>query len=202
VFPSILLLLFVLWFAALGLSPYDRGDWLLENLLVIAAVPVLVRTYPRFRFTNGVYLGLFVLFCLHEIGAHYTYSLVPYDAWLRDAFGFELTSLFGWKRNHYDRLVHFLYGLLVTPALWQVLEHFASPRGAWRWLLPATAMFGHSTLYELMEFAAAVVFGGALGTAYLGTQGDVWDAQKDMTLACLGTVLALVGIAVRERRRV
>jgi putative membrane protein len=201
VLPPILLLLFGLWFAALGLSVDDRGTWLLENLLVFAALPILVRTYPRFRFSNGVYVGLFVLFCLHEIGAHYTYSLVPYDAWLRGAFGFDLNSLFGWERNHYDRLVHFLYGLLVTPALFEVFEHFASPRGAWRWLLPGTAMFGHSTLYELMEFGAAVVFGGELGTAYLGTQGDVWDAQKDMTLACLGTVLALLRIAVRERRR-
>jgi putative membrane protein len=201
VLPPILLLLFVLWFATLGLSVHDRGTWLLENTLVFVAVPILVRTYRSFRFSNGVYLGLFVLFCLHEIGAHYTYSLVPYDAWLRDAFGFDLTTRLGFERNHYDRLVHFLYGLLVTPALWQIFEHFAPARGAWRWLLPATAMFGHSTIYELMEFAAAVVFGGDLGTAYLGTQGDVWDAQKDMTLACLGTVLALLCIALRERRQ-
>lgn len=199
--PPILLLTFGLWFAALGLSVDDRETWLLENLLVFAAVPILVWSYRRFRFSNGVYVGLFVLFCLHEIGAHYTYSLVPYDAWLREAFGFDLKSLFGLERNHYDRLVHLLYGLLVTPAMWEVFQHYAPPRAAWRWLLPAATMFGHSTIYELMEFAAAVVFGGDVGTAYLGTQGDVWDAQKDMTLACLGSVLALVRIAVRERRR-
>jgi putative membrane protein len=199
--PRILLLLFGLWFAALGISVDDRQTWLLENLLVFAALPILVWSFPRFRFSDGVYVGLFVLFCLHEVGAHYTYSLVPYDAWLRGAFGSDLTSLFGLERNHYDRLVHLLYGLLVTPAMWEVFQHYAPPRGAWRWLLPATAMFGHSTIYELMEFAAAALFGGDVGTAYLGTQGDVWDAQKDMTLACLGSVLALVRIAVRERRR-
>ena len=199
--PPILLLLFALWFAALGVSVDDRETWLLENLLVFAAVPILVGTWRRFRFSNGVYVGLFVLFCLHEIGAHYTYSRVPYDALLRAVAGTDLTALFGFERNHYDRLVHLLYGLLVTPAMWEVFQRYAPPRGAWRWLLPAATMFGHSTLYELMEFGAAAVFGGDVGTAYLGTQGDVWDAQKDMTLACLGTLLALARIAVRERRR-
>ena len=110
--PPILLLLFALWFAALGASVDDRETWLLENLLVFAALPILVGTWRRFRFSNGVYLGLFVLFCLHEIGAHYTYSRVPYDAWLRAVAGTDLTALFGFERNHYDRLVHLLYGLL------------------------------------------------------------------------------------------
>jgi putative membrane protein len=201
VLPPLLLLLFGLWFAALGLAVDDRETWLLENLLVFVALPILVTTYRRFRFSNGVYLGLFVLFCLHEIGAHYTYSLVPYDAWLRRAFGTDCATLFGFERNHYDRLVHFLYGLLVTPAMWEIFEAYAPARAAWRWLLPAATMFGHSTLYELLEFGAAVVFGGDVGAAYLGTQGDVWDAQKDMTLACLGTLLALACIAARERGR-
>jgi putative membrane protein len=199
--PLALLLAFLVWFLALAIAPSYREDWLLENLLVFVAVPLLVWTYPRFRFSNRVYLGLFVFFCLHEVGSHYTYSEVPYDAWLRALVGRDLTSLFGFGRNHYDRLVHFAYGLLVTPALWQVFEGYAPARGAWRWLLPATAMFGHSLSYELIEWAAAVLFGGDLGVAYLGTQGDPWDAQKDMALAASGTVLALTGIAILERRR-
>jgi putative membrane protein len=196
VFPALLLAAFAVWFVAWGVSPSYREDWLLENLLVFAAVPGLVWAHRRLRFSNGAYLCLFVFFCLHEVGAHYTYSEVPYREWL--------PALAVTERNHYDRLVHFTYGLLVAPSLFQVFEAYAPGRAAWRWLLPATSMFGHSVIYEGVEWAAAVMFGGDLGVAYLGTQGDPWDAQKDMALAALGTVLSLCAIAGREaltRRR-
>jgi putative membrane protein len=193
VFPALLLAAFAVWFVAWGVAPSYREDWLLENLLVFAAVPALVWGHSRLRFSNGAYLCLFVFFCLHEVGAHYTYSEVPYREWL--------PALDVTERNHYDRLVHFGYGLLVTPALFQVFEAYAPARSAWRWLLPATSMFGHSVIYEGVEWAAAEIFGGDLGVAYLGTQGDEWDAQKDMALAALGTVLSLCAIAVRRRRR-
>jgi putative membrane protein len=193
VFPAVLLALFALWFVAWGVAPSFREDWLLENLLVLAAVPALVWGYPRLRFSNGAYLALFVFGCLHEIGSHYTYSLVPYREWI--------PALAGDGRNHYDRLVHLAYGLLVTPAMFEVFAAYAPGRGAWRWLLPASCMFGHSVIYELVEWTAAEIFGGDLGVAYLGTQGDPWDAQKDMALAALGTVLALAGRAAWERAR-
>lgn len=191
-FPALLLGAFGVWFVAWGLAPSFREDWLLENLLVFAAVPALVWAYPRLRFSNGVYLGLFVFLCLHEVGAHYTYSLVPYREWI--------PALAVTERNHYDRLVHFCYGLLVTPALFQVFQVYSPGRAAWRWLLPATSMFGHSVIYEGVEWAAAEIFGGELGVAYLGTQGDPWDAQKDMALAALGTTLSLCTIALRAKR--
>ncbi len=186
-FPAVLLAAFGVWFVALGIAPSFREDWLLENLLVFAAVPALVWGSRRLRFSNPVYLALFVFFCLHEVGSHYTYSLVPYRDWIPALAG---------GRNHYDRLVHWSYGLLVTPALFEVFAAYAPARAAWRWLLPATSMFGHSVIYELIEWGAAETFGGDLGVAYLGTQGDAWDAQKDMALAALGTVTSLVGIAL------
>ena len=189
-FPALLLAVFGVWFVALGIAPKFREDWLLENLLVFAAVPTLAWGARRLRFSNGAYLALFVFFCLHELGAHYTYSLVPYQEWLPALAG---------GRNHYDRLVHFCYGLLVTPALFEVFQAYAPGRAAWRWLLPATSMFGHSVIYELVEWGAAEIFGGDLGVAYLGTQGDAWDAQKDMALAALGTVTSLVAIALLGR---
>jgi putative membrane protein len=199
VFPAVLLGLFAVWFAAWGVAPSFREDWLLENLLVFVAVPTLLWAYPRFRFSNRAYLALFVFFCLHEVGAHYTYSLVPYREWI-PALAFT-------ERNHYDRLVHLAYGLLITPAMWEVFQAYSPGRAAWRWLLPATTMFGHSVIYELVEWAAAEIFGGELGVAYLGTQGDPWDAQKDMVLAALGTTLSLCTIGLcgavtrcRERR--
>jgi putative membrane protein len=191
VFPAVLLALFCSWFIALGIAPSFREDWLLENLLVVAALPALVWGHGRLRFSNAAYFALFAFFCLHEVGAHYTYSLVPYRDWI--------PALAGTERNHYDRLVHFCYGLLVTPAVFEVFAAYAPARAAWRWLLPATSMFGHSVIYELVEWAAALLFGGELGVAYLGTQGDPWDAQKDMVLAACGTVAALVGIALCAR---
>ena len=190
-FPAVLLTLFCVWFVAWGVAPSFREDWLLENLLVFAAIPALVWGYRRLRFTNAAYLALFVFFSLHEIGAHYTYSLVPYREWI--------PALAGSERNHYDRFVHLGYGLLVTPALFQIFEAYAPARAAWRWLLPATSMLGQSLIYELVEWAAALLFGGDLGVAYLGTQGDPWDAQKDMALAALGTTLSLAALAWRER---
>ena len=193
VFPAVLLALFCAWFLALGIAPSYREDWLLENLLVFAAVPALVWGHARLRFSNGAYAALFVFFCLHEVGAHYTYSEVPYRDWI--------PALAGMERNHYDRLVHFCYGLLVTPALLEVFAAYAPARAAWRWLLPATSMFGQSLIYELLEWAAALLFGGDLGVAYLGTQGDPWDAQKDMALAALGTLVSLGFRALRQRWR-
>ena len=193
VFPAVLLALFCAWFLALGIAPSYREDWLLENLLVFVAVPTLVWGHARLRFSNAAYAALFVFFCLHEVGAHYTYSEVPYRDWI--------PVLAGTQRNHYDRLLHFCYGLLVTPALFEVFAAYAPARAAWRWLLPATSMLGQSLIYELLEWAAALLFGGDLGVAYLGTQGDPWDAQRDMALAALGTVVSLGCLALHQRWR-
>jgi putative membrane protein len=190
-YPAMLLALFVLIFAALGIAPSFRQDWLLENLLVFAALVVFVVTYPRFRFSNAAYTLLFVFLILHEVGAHYTYSLVPYDDWSARWLGVSLNEWLGLERNHYDRLIHFAYGaLLFLPAM-ELLQRVAPSRGVWCYLLPMLFIWSHSLFYELVEFAAALVFGGELGTAYLGTQGDVWDAQQDMACAVFGTVLAV-----------
>ena len=113
-YPVVLLCAFALVFIALGIAPSFREDWLLENLLVLIAVPLLIATHRRLRFSNLAYTLLFVFFVLHEIGAHYTYSLVPYDAWSATLTNTTVSVHFGASRNHYDRLIHFAYGLLVT----------------------------------------------------------------------------------------
>ena len=199
--PLILLGLFLVWWTILAIAPWYREDWLLENLLVFAAVPLLVWSWRHLPFSNGAYLCLFAFFCLHELGAHYTYAAVPYDAWWRQITGVSLDALLGFRRNQYDRLVHFLYGLLAMPAVVELLAARAPARGLWRWLVPLFFVMGHSVLFELVEWWAAVVFGGPLGQAYLGTQGDEWDAQKDMALASLGGALALIVLGARGRLR-
>ena len=191
-----LLGLFAVLWTLLAIAPWYRQDWLLENLLVFVAVPVLVFTARSLRFSNFAYTCLFLFFVLHEIGAHYTYSEVPWREWLQAA-GVDGSRFTG--RNHYDRLVHFAYGLLMLPAAWELFQKRATPTRIWRYILPVTFIMGHSVVYELIEWAAAEAFGGDLGEAYLGTQGDTWDAQKDMALASLGAVLGLALVLVRER---
>ena len=200
-YPLTLLVLFCVIFAALGIAPAYRQDWLLENLLVLVAVPSLVLNYRRLRFSNFAYTCLFIFFVLHEIGAHYTYSEVPWREWLQAIAGgsTEAGAIAG--RNHFDRLVHFSYGLLMMPAAWELLQARAAPRGIWRYLLPVLFLISHSVIYELIEWGAAIVFGGDLGAAYLGTQGDAWDAQKDMALAALGAVTGLLLVVSRSHLR-
>jgi putative membrane protein len=175
---------YVIIWTALAVAPVQRSDWLLENVLVFVAVPALVLGARRLQLSSLAWGGLFVFGVLHAIGAHYTYSLVPVDRWL-DAMGVALQG-----RNDYDRVVHFSYGLLVLPAVAEWIGRRTGIRGFWGWMLPVSFIALHSMIYELIEWLAATAFGGDLGQAYLGTQGDVWDAQKDMALALLGAALS------------
>ncbi|KRA70699.1 hypothetical protein ASD78_17860 [Lysobacter sp. Root667] len=198
--PRALFLVFAGIWVALAIAPRYRQDWLLENVAVLLAVPMLVWSFRRVRLSNASYAAIFVFLVLHEIGAHYTYSEVPYDRWIRSLSGFSPDQMLGLTRNHYDRAMHFLYGLLITPAVVELLAARAPPQGVWRWILPVSFVMSNSVVYELAEWAAALVFGGDLGVAYLGTQGDPWDAQHDMALATLGSVVAMAWIGVRSRR--
>ena len=191
-YPLILLGLYAAWWAALAIAPVDRSDWLLENALVFIAIPALVLTYRNLRFSNLSYTLLFVFFCLHEVGAHYTYAKVPYDQWFQSLSGHTLNSVFGLARNHYDRVVHFSYGLLMVPPTLELLRaKNAAGTGIWRFIVPLFFLHCQAGIFEMIEWVAAEWFGGDLGVAYLGTQGDVWDAHKDMALAGLGSLIAL-----------
>jgi putative membrane protein len=198
-YPALLLLIFAVIWLTLAWAPVYRQDWLLENLIVLIAVPLLALTYRSLRFSDFAYTCLFAFFVLHEIGAHYTYSEVPWQAWLQHWTGVEYVP--SGARNHYDRFVHFAYGLLVFPATWELFGARAQPQRIWRYLMPALFLLSHAVIYELVEWAAATAFGGDLGTAYLGTQGDEWDSQKDMALAGLGTLLALAALPFMPRSR-
>jgi putative membrane protein len=198
-YPLALLGAFLVIFGMLAIAPSYRQDWLLENLLVLIALPLLVANYRRLRFSNFAYACIFLFLVLHEIGAHYTYSEVPWRDWLGRLGIGEGSGTTG--RNHYDRVVHFGYGLLLMPAAWELYAARASPQGLWRWLMPLLFLMSHSLIYELVEWVAAEIFGGDLGAAYLGTQGDEWDAQKDMALATAGAALGLLLVALRETAR-
>lgn len=187
----LLALLFSMVVIILGISPHDRHDWALENSLVVVFVLILGLSHRTFPLSRVSYSLIFIFLCLHEIGAHYTYAKVPYDQFFMVNFGFNLNELMGWERNHFDRLVHFSFGLLLAYPIREVYCRIADSKGFWSYFFPLELTMAASMMFELFEWGAAEFFGGDLGIAYLGTQGDVWDAHKDMALASLGALLAM-----------
>jgi putative membrane protein len=183
--------LFAVEFVALGIAPVSRSTWLLENALVVGLVALLCAGYRVFRLSRVSYTLIFLFLALHEVGSHYTYSLVPYDEWSRRWLGFSIDESLGFERNQFDRAIHFAYGLLFAYPIREVFLRIAAVRGFWGYFLPLDLTMSTSMIYELIEWGAAATFGGELGQSYLGTQGDVWDAHKDMALASLGAALAM-----------
>src|SRR5690349_11326522 len=187
----ILAVLFGVLWIVLGIQPRYRSPWLLENVLVLAAAALLAMFHRRMLFSRISYTLIFVFMCLHQVGAHYTYSEVPYDVWFQHLTGRTFNSLVGWERNQFDRIVHFSYGLLLAYPIREIFLRVVDVRGFWGYFLPLDLTMSTSMLYALVEWATAAVFGGGLGQAYLGTQGDEWDAHKDMALASLGAVITM-----------
>jgi putative membrane protein len=172
---------FWVWAAA---RPVYREDWLLENYLVFIGVPLILLLGRWFRLSLISYTLLTVFMVLHVIGSHYTYAEVP--------FGYTLQHWFGAQRNMYDRLVHFCFGFLVAYPVREVFVRISRARGFWNYYLPIELTLAFSAIYEIIEWIAAVTSGSEAGLAFLGAQGDIWDAQKDMLMAGLGAVLAMV----------
>jgi putative membrane protein len=191
-YVTVLLVLFGALWLGLAIDPADREAWMLENALLVALGLGLWASHRKFLFSRVSYTLIFLFLCLHSLGSHYTYSLVPYDQWWKALTGETFNSLFGWERNHFDRLVHFCYGLLLAYPIREIFLRVAEVRGFWGYFLPLDFTLSTSAIYELIEWAAAAYFGGELGMAYLGTQGDVWDAHKDMALAGAGATLAML----------
>lgn len=170
--------------------PYDTEAWMLEQIatLICVALFVLITLGRRKRveFSSTVLILLCGLFITHTVGTHFTYSLTPYDEFFERLTTFSLNEMFGWERNHYDRFVHFLWGLTIALAVFQLLRqrYRLSPPASW--VLSLNIVLSTSAVYELMEWLAAIIVASEAGTAYLGTQGDIWDAQVDIALALVG----------------
>lgn len=192
---------FAVFWLLLAIRPIDRPTWLLENTLVFAGFGLMYAIRQQVPLTMASHLFVVIFLSLHAIGAHYTYAIVPYDAAFRDLTGESLNDAFDLSRNHYDRLVHFCYGLLLALPVRELLMRLAGIRGFWSYFLPLDLIMSSSLFYELLEWAAAVVFGGGLGAAFLGTQGDEWDAHRDMALAGIGGLIAILIIYARNRGR-
>lgn len=188
----LLLLTLAVLTLALGWSPLDRFTWTIEQLLVIIAVLGVALAQRRLRLSASASLQLFGFLVLHQIGAHYTYSRVPYDDAWQALTGYRLTEVLDLQRNHYDRLVHFAYGLLLARPIREVVQGLTGLRGWWSAYVALEFILASSAGYELMEWLGADLLAGDAAEAFVGAQGDPWDAQKDMALAFVGALLSLV----------
>jgi putative membrane protein len=176
-----------------AIAPLDRHDWWLENLLVFAVMALLIGTYRVFALSDLSYLLITAFLTLHAIGAHYTYSEVPFGFWIQHTLGF--------ARNPFDRIVHFSFGLLMAYPIREVFLRVANARGFWAYYLPLDVTLAFSAVYEIMEMIIATLVAPGTGDAWLGTQGDVWDPQKDMGLAALGALLCMCLTALIRKLR-
>jgi len=197
-FDLTLLLIFLLIVLLSGLAPRSRVDWALENLLVLVLLGALVATYRWFRLSARSIALVFAFLCVHDLGAHYTYSLVPYNQWCSEMFGASFDKTFGLKRNHYDRLVHLSYGLLLVYPVREILLRLTPLRGGWLFFITLNLMLSTSAVYELVEWIGGAYLCDDTGQAFVGAQNDPWDSQKDMAIATFGALVSLLLVSLRS----
>jgi putative membrane protein len=190
-----LVMLFLL-LVAVGLSFQGMEmpeDWFLENILVALFLLILALTWKTNGLSHLSYGLLLVFFFLHEYGAHYKYADVPLGEWLK--------PFFQTTRNHYDRVIHFSFGFLCTWPLAEAVRSFSGVGGRW-WpaLVALLANLSFSALYEMMEFSVAQLVAPEIGLEFVGAQGDIWDAEKDMALALIGSLPPLLLWMLTQRQ--
>jgi len=182
--PAVLLLLFCVGLLVSGWHPRDRVTWLLETGPVLIGVPILVATHRRFPFTPLSYRLVFGLSVLLMIGGHYHFARVPFGVWMKTAFGL--------RRNDYDRIVHFFGGFVPVILARELLIRTTSLRErGWILFLSAWSCLAGGALYELLEWAAAVLM-GKNANAFLAMQGDRWDTQWDMFMTFVGAIFGVL----------
>lgn len=188
----LLVALYVMIWVWSAWSPSYRFDWMLENMLPTVMAVVLVLGFRRLPLSDVSCILLFVFLTLHQVGAHYTYAEVPMGWWIG--------KLVGSDRNHFDRLVHFSFGFLLFYPMREIFIRFVTPSSFLAGLTALALNTAGSAIFEIMEMIIAKLVNPEAGAAYLGTQGDIWDAQMDMTMALAGSVVAfgLTELAVRS----
>lgn len=191
-FPHILLILYWLLFIICAIDPFNREVWWAENIPVILPVLLLMFTFGKFRFSNISYFLMWFFMSIHTVGGHYTFEMVPFDFFNEQLSKLNLDFLFPTGRNNFDRVGHFFVGVFAYP-----LAEFTY-RKKYITSIFTAILFGvfalgfWGALYEAIEMVYAIKEGGDAGAAFLGSQGDIWDAQKDMLLDILGALAVSV----------
>jgi putative membrane protein len=193
-----LLIGLVIWylglFSWLAYSPVDRQFWALASILPVLFVIALIVSYQYVPLSPLSYILIMGFLTLHTVGVHYTYAQVPVGSWLND--------LLHLGRNHFDRIVHFSFGFLLAYPMEETFRLLGHARGWVLYYLPVITVLGLSALWEILEAWVTQAVHPELGPAYLGAQGDVWDAQKDMAAAMYGSLLCmgiLLGLRILQK---
>ena len=171
----------------------------IPTLLLLFAAPILLRRFPL---SNASVACVVLFFALHTIGGRYTYTNTPYDLWTASLLGFSISDVFGFERNHYDRFVHFSYGLLIVRPTLEVLRRHLGLSRKISLYIALESVIAVSAIYELFEWFLSIVLAGPMAADYNGQQGDVWDAHKDMALATFGAFISVVWLRLRRAEHV
>lgn len=171
----------------------DSVDWFIENILVFIAIICLVFTYRKSQFSDLSYCLLLLFLILHIYGAQYAYTLNPLGEWLRNSYHL--------KRNPYDRIVHFSFGFLLAYPIREILINKLKVKGKWQYLLPIEITLSFACIFELIEWLVAEFTDKETGETYVATQGDVWDAHKDIVVAVIGAAITMLLVYIMKRRK-
>jgi len=187
--PGILLALYIILFSILSFNPYARDVWFAENATVwVVLVPIIIMYIRGVRFSNTAYILMSIFIFMHTVGGHYTFARVPFD-WFNDFFGFE--------RNMYDRIAHFSVGFYALPIYEYVQSRKVIASKFASGLFALFTIISIAAIYELFEWQYAILGDPTAGIEVLGSQGDIWDAQKDMLSDTLGALMVLAGVWVK-----
>jgi putative membrane protein len=196
------LVVFLLLWLASCIRPPHPEYLLLQHGPTVVAVVALAAVQNRLKVSRVSYTLILLFIAFHLLGARYLYSFVPYDDWFEPLLGVRLTDYFGFQRNHYDRLVHFLFGLFVVVPSWRFSRRILGLNNWWSAAVAFAIIMATSAMYEVLEWLIAVTQSATTAESYNGQQGDVWDPQWDMALAGLGSLVGLFLVAViRPLRR-
>jgi putative membrane protein len=174
--------------------------FVMQHVPTVIAVVALVWVERRIGITRLGFALVIAFLLLHVVGARYLYSYVPYDDWSERLLGLRINEHFGFERNHYDRLVHFAFGLLLVLPLWEFCEDRLRLRAFWAAAGAICIVLAASAAYEIAEWAVAMIFAPDWAEAYNGQQGDAWDAQRDMALAWAGSILGVGFVGLFRKR--
>ncbi len=187
--------MYVIFWIVVAVEPLDRFTWFLENIVIFLSLPLVILSYYKFRLSNRSYILIFIFAILHTAATHYSYGDTPW--------GDFLSAMMSWERNHFDRIVHFLYGLMMMPVAANILAPYLPSQKFFRWLFLFGIIFAIGSVYEVAEFLVGVTTSPEEGLAFLGFQGDIWDTQKDVALQGLGAIIGffLVQKTFQETKR-
>ncbi|MDQ4139962.1 MAG: DUF2238 domain-containing protein [Bacteroidota bacterium] len=185
-------LVFTLFWVYSGIATTNFLNWALENLLTLPGIVVFGFFYSRYFLSDKSIVCVFLFLLLHLYGSQYTYQENPLGQWLQEVFALE--------RNHYDRIVHFSFGLLMALPMYEICRHHLKSARWLPYLIPLELTLSMSVLFEIIEWVFATLFVQEKASVYLGMQGDIWDAQKDVSVAFLGALLAVTSIWFSTRK--